>query len=84
MKREFFEENRKELYKSLEPQSLVIMFAGHAPRKTNDEDYPFFTNRNFLYLTGVEQADTVLMAVTGKEGEYEEKLYILPPDAMKE
>ena len=48
MKREFFEENRKELYKSLEPQSLVIMFAGHAPRKTNDEDYPFFTNRNFL------------------------------------
>ncbi|MDY5846665.1 MAG: aminopeptidase P N-terminal domain-containing protein [Bariatricus sp.] len=84
MKREFFEENRKELYKSLEPQSLVIMLAGHAPRKTNDEDYPFFTNRNFLYLTGVEQAGTILMAVIGNNGEYEEKMYILPPDAMKE
>lgn len=83
MKREFFEENRKELYRSVEPQSLVVMFSGHAPRKTNDEDYPYFTNRNFLYLTGIEQANTILLAVVG-DGDYEEKLYILPPDAMEE
>ena len=51
MNREFFVENRMELYKNVEPGSLVVMFSGTAPRKTNDEDYPFFTNRNFLYLT---------------------------------
>lgn len=83
MKREFYEENRQELYGSVEPQSLVIMFSGHAPRKTSDEDYPYFTNRNFLYLTGIEQANTVLLAQVGA-GDYEEKLYILPPDFLEE
>lgn len=83
MKREFYIENRKELYRNLEPGSLLIMFSGHAPIKTNDENYPFFTNRNFLYLTGVEQENTILMAVVGDSGA-KETLYILPPDAHAE
>ena len=83
MNREFFVENRMELYKNIEPGSLVILFSGHAPRKTNDEDYPFFANRNFLYLTGIEQADTIFLAKV-MDNETKEKLYILPPDPMEE
>lgn len=83
MNKEFFEGNRKELYSNLENDSLVILFSGKAPRKTNDEDYPFFTNRNFLYLTGIEQANTILMTSVSN-GEYQEKLYILPPDFLEE
>jgi len=83
MNREFYAENRKTLYRSVEPGSLVILFSGRAPRKTSDEDYPYFTNRNFLYLTGIEQADTVLVA-TVSDGDCQEKLYLLPPDLMKE
>ena len=83
MNREFFEGNRKALYEKLEAGSLLVMFSGHAPRKTNDEDYPYFTNRNFLYLTGIEQANTILTAYV-EDGGYKEKLYILPPDLIAE
>ena len=79
MNKEFYAGNRKSLYQKLEAGSLVVVFSGHAPIKTNDENYPFFTNRNFLYLTGIEQENIVLMAYVG-EGTIEETLYILPPD----
>ena len=48
MNKEFYAGNRKSLYQKLEAGSLVVVFSGHAPIKTNDENYPFFTNRNFL------------------------------------
>lgn len=81
MNKEFYAGNRKSLYQKLEAGSLVVVFSGHAPIKTNDENYPFFTNRNFLYLTGIEQENIVLMAYVG-EGTIEETLYLLPPDAF--
>ena len=83
MNKEFYAGNRKSLYQKLEAGSLVVVFSGHAPIKTNDENYPFFTNRNFLYLTGIEQENIVLMAYVG-EGTIEETLYLLPPDAFAE
>lgn len=76
MNKEFYAGNRKSLYQKLEAGSLVVVFSGHAPIKTNDENYPFFTNRNFLYLTGIEQENIVLMAYVG-EGTIEETLYLL-------
>ncbi len=83
MNKEFYAGNRKSLYQKLEAGSLVVVFSGHAPIKTNDENYPFFTNRNFLYLTGIEQENIVLMTYVG-EGTIEETLYLLPPDAFAE
>lgn len=83
MRKEFYEENRRDLYKAAEPGSLIVMFSGHAPIKTNDENYPFFTNRNFLYMTGIEQENTVFTALVNENGA-EETLYILPPDMMAE
>lgn len=83
MEKEFYRENRKTLYDSVEKQSLVIVFAGHAPKRSNDENYEFYANRNFLYLTNVEQENTVLMTAVMEEAT-EEFLYILPPDAMAE
>ena len=67
MNKEFYAGNRKSLYQKLEAGSLVVVFSGHAPIKTNDENYPFFTNRNFLYLTGIEQENIVLMAYVERE-----------------
>lgn len=67
MNKEFYAGNRKSLYQKLEAGSLVVVFSGHAPIKTNDENYPFFTNRNFLYLTGIEQENIVLMTYVGEE-----------------
>lgn len=83
LKREFHIENRKTLYSNLEPGSLIVAFSGHAPRKTGDEDYPFFANRNFVYLTGIEQQDSILLASSLKNSS-EEMLFLLKPDALKE
>ena len=62
MDRSFYEENRKALYASLTPGSALVMFSGHAPRKTADEMYPFFADRSFVYFTGIEQEDIVFLA----------------------
>ena len=84
MKREFFEGNRRELYRQMKKHSLLVMFSGTEVRKTNDEYYPFYTNRNFLYLTGLDGKEFVLLAKKDGGGKVEEKIYILPPDLLKE
>ena len=58
MTKEFFQGNRARLYAQMKESSLLVLFSGTEVRKTNDEFYPFYTNRNFLYLTGVDQKET--------------------------
>lgn len=83
MRKEFHIENREALYKSMESGSISILFSGHAPRKTGDEDYPFFSNRNFVYLTGIEQQESILLSeVYGDETS--EMLFVLKPDLIVE
>ena len=84
MNKAYFYGNRKRMTEAMEPGSLAVFFSGSELRKTIDEYYPFFAPRNFVYLTGIEQKNTVFL--TGKEssGVIWERLYILPPDAMAE
>ena len=81
MNASFHEGNRRKLYASLADGTIALFFSGRAPRKTGDELYPFFANRNFVYLTGITQENTVLMAAK-RGGQVEETLFILPPDPM--
>ena len=48
MKKEFHQENRASLCQSLAPGSLLLLFSGHAPRKTGDEDYPYSVSYTHL------------------------------------
>lgn len=79
----FHEENRTELYQKMCPGAMLVLFSGNAPRKTGDENYPYFTNRNFLYLTGIDQENSVFVAVPEKDLK-NESLYVLPADLMAE
>ena len=46
---------------------------------------PFTPNRNFLYLTGVDQKETAFIARKDGQGQVTEKVfYILPPDWLAE
>jgi len=83
MEKTFHIENRKALYSSINEPALVIMFSGHAPRKTADEYYPFFANRNFVYMTGVESPGTILMAEVDGSC-IRETMFILPKDPLEE
>ncbi len=85
MKKEFHINNRKKLYQHIPDNSLVLFFSGRQIRKTNDEYYPFYTNRSFLYLTGLDSQNFVFLAkVHGKEEVIDESIYILPSDPLLE
>jgi len=61
----------------MKPHSLLVMFSGEEIRKTNDEYYPFFADRNFVYLTGLQSENFIFMAVKDGTG-VRETLFILP------
>lgn len=84
MDRFFHMNNRTRLYENMEKGTVLVLFAGEEIRKTQDTYYPFFANRNFLYLTGISQKCSVLQAVKGTDGAVTETLYILPKDPMAE
>ena len=84
MDKSFHTGNRQRLYAEMKPASLLIMFSGEEIRKTNDEYWPFFTDRNFYYLTGLNSHSFALLAAKDASGEVAERIYILPPDEMAE
>jgi len=45
--------------------SLSILFSGHAPQKSGDQNYMYSVNRNFFYLTGIEQERAILVLAKG-------------------
>lgn len=72
-------ENRRHVYEKLENNSVAIFHSGYKQFKSADAIYPFVVNHNFYYLTGIDQADVIL--VIGKMNEmYMEWLFIEPVD----
>lgn len=86
MDKSFYVENRRALYDAMPDASILAVFAGAPIRKTADEYYPFFPHRNFVYLTGLGEANAaefVLMAEK-EDGKCRETLFLLPTDPMAE
>lgn len=83
MKSLVFTKNRENLLKKLEDNSLLVLFAGEAKRKTADEYFPFTPNRNFYYLTGIDEEKHILM-IKKINGVVDEVLYILKPNLEQE
>ena len=83
MDRSFHIENRKSLMERLPAGSLALLFSGAAPHKTADEYYPFFADRSFVYMTGVEYQGLALLLEKDGTG-VSETMFILPPDAHAE
>jgi len=84
MDHRYFSANRARLYDDMAPGSVLVLFSGEEIRKTADEYYPFFAERNFVYLTGLTCKQAVLVAVKETGGRVAERLYILPPDLLAE
>lgn len=83
METSFYRQNRKEFADYMEPGEAALFYCGETIRRSCDENYDFFANRNFIYLCGINQKESILLLE--KEGEScLETLYILEPDFMKE
>lgn len=63
-----FIQRRTKLFDHMADESCVLMYSGMPYQFTNDATYPFFANRNFLYLTGVEQEHCALLLVKSSRG----------------
>ncbi|WP_297633697.1 aminopeptidase P family protein [uncultured Clostridium sp.] len=83
MKKNVFELNRKKLIEKLDDNSLLILLAGEAPKKTADEQYEFTPNRNFYYLTGINEEKHILV-ISKIDGEVTEKMFIKEIDLEME
>lgn len=77
-----FEQRRKNYSDKVLDQSLSFFFAGHAPQKSADQHYPFEVNRNFYYLSGIDQEHAVLVIAKGEQ-QLESYLFIEGYDPVK-
>ena len=55
-------ERREKIYNTIDNNSVVILYAGASVKKSADESYPFEVNRNFYYLTGICEENSVFVA----------------------
>jgi Xaa-Pro aminopeptidase len=78
-----FENRRQKLFDLLDDDSILISFGGVAKVSSADETSPFEINRNFIYLTGIDQESSVLL-LCKTSGELKEFLFILPAEENKE
>jgi Xaa-Pro aminopeptidase len=83
MDKSFFSKNRRRLVAHLMERDAMLFFSGESLRKTADEYFPFFTNRNFLYLTGIKQEQSALL-LQKRDDLLSECLFVTKPDLERE
>jgi len=74
---------RDKLFALMKDNSVAIFFSGVGKIMSEDENYPFLSNRNFFYLTNIEQENSALILIKGL-GEKKTYLFIEEYDEVKE
>ncbi|EMU53036.1 MULTISPECIES: aminopeptidase P family protein [Clostridium] len=83
MEKMVYSEHRLALMNKIDNNSIVILFAGNAPKKTGDEVYQFTPDRNFYYLTGISEENHIVV-LSKFNNEISEKLFLKEIDLAKE
>ena len=75
-------DRRKQLMGDKTGPCMIVIFSGSAPMKSLDAEYPFYVDRNFYYLTGIERENMILVMRKTASGDYAEHLFIEPFDEV--
>lgn len=78
-----FKSRRDKLFSLMRENSLAIIFAGSPKIASEDELFPFVVNKNFYYLTGIEQEESILILIK-TPGEHLEFLFVSEFNQVKE
>lgn len=78
-----YKNRRQKLMEQLKDNSALILFSGAEIKKSADSYYDFVGNRNFFYLTGIKQENSILI-MTKINGQVKEKILTLAFDSLKE
>jgi Xaa-Pro aminopeptidase len=74
----FYQKNRQSLLKKIENNSLLLFFSDqHQFNEELSATAEFEVNKNFYYLTGIEQKNVVLLMV--KNEQKEEAFFVFRP-----
>lgn len=76
-------DRRERLFAKMKENSAAVIFAGVSKICSEDEYYPFLSNRNFFYLTNIEQENSVLLLIKGI-GEKRTYLFVDEYNELKE
>ena len=83
MNNEFYKNKRNKIMDEIKDNSIIVLFAGRSHKKTADERYAFTPNRNFYYLTGIDEEEHILV-MSKINGKKESILYIKDIDLEEE
>lgn len=76
-------ERRNKVFNKLNDFSIAVLFSGVAKKCSADEDYNFVVNKNFYYLTQIDQEDSMLILYKTPT-QKETFLFVQPYDESKE
>ncbi|MDD4095378.1 MAG: Xaa-Pro peptidase family protein [Oscillospiraceae bacterium] len=79
----FFSGNRKRLLEKLPERCCAVLFAGETVYMSEGADYRFRPDRNFYYLSGVDQEDSVLL-IRADGSNTQTTLFLHSNDPLKE
>ncbi|MHC1735042.1 MAG: aminopeptidase P N-terminal domain-containing protein [Erysipelotrichaceae bacterium] len=66
---------REKVFANLEEGGCAVFFSGDLVKRSADAVYPFSVNRNFFYLTGLNEDGLILMLVKTSQGQKRNPLY---------
>lgn len=72
---------RERLIKDIPGNGVIVLFSGNHIMHSEDEAYPFDVNRNFYYLTGLEN-ESMILTISKFNDQISERLFILPFDEL--
>lgn len=79
-------DRRERLMKEMDPGSVALFFTNPVRNRNNDVDFEYRADSNFLYLTGFEEPDSVLLLAPGGvqlgDRRVREILFVPEADAM--
>ena len=78
----YFSNNRKRLLEKLPKRCCVVVFAGETVSMSDGAEYHFRPDRNFYYLAGVEQPDSVLV-IRSDESRTDTSLFVHSNDPLR-
>ena len=76
---ETFQHRRRIFQEHLPPHSVAVIFGGESKIRSNDVHHPFRVDSDFVYLTGFEEEDSVLVMTNESS-----VLFLRPRDPERE
>lgn len=82
MKSSCFKDRRNCIFDKMLDNSILILFSDKLIMSNNGNNYNYEVNRNFFYLTGINQEDTILVMIK-ENGNQNEYIFSIRDDDLK-